>query len=74
MAKRRETKIKVLFGTGRVDVVRNDKGEFLLRADRPGTLRRVAGQGTEIGQDNRGYLTRVEGQDVGRLIFGLIEQ
>lgn len=70
---KQENKIKVLFGTGRVDVVKNRDGQFKLRADRPGLLRRLMGKGTEIFSDKRGYYTGITPETINKMILGLLD-
>ena len=70
---KQESKIKVLFRSGRIDLVKNHEGEMKLRSDRPGTLRRLIGNHTEILRDRTGYYSKIQPEAAGILVVGLLE-
>lgn len=69
---KQESKIKVLFRNGRIDVVKTEKGEIKVCSDRPGTLRRLMGKRVEILKDRAGYFSKIEEGSVGPLVTGLL--
>jgi len=68
----RETKVKMLFGSGRIDVMKTQEGQIRVRSDKPGTLVRVMGRGTKVDHDRQGYFTEATPDAVQKMFIGLL--
>ena len=69
----KKTKVKILFGSGSIDLVKDKKGKIKIRCDRSGTLRRIMGRSTEISHDGKGNTTIIKPEAVGKMVMGLLE-
>jgi len=62
----------MLFGTGRIDVMKTQEGQIRVRSDKPGTLVRVMGRGTKVDHDRQGYFTETTPEALKQMMIGLL--